>query len=295
MISKVHLAFGATMLVAMSAAVSAVVFSNWDPFPPTDYEDCAGRAAKTAKSKDGLSVLLSLCRSEFKGRRKPIGGGYAYYDESCSDLGAFTIKGPNPTPSEIRDINQQCLSHLQALQEAEAEKERRAYEVAEQKRRAQRAAQETRDRQLRAAQEARDQQLQAAQEARDRQLQAAQEARATAERQRQIRKSSAMSGVQVRAAGFKCWYVYSDGTCPPYVNMKVEVTNGSKESLSSVTFGLAFVPTDGACPSSYAEKHTLNLTLSSGETRGDYIERIDAALSKFRICTAVVDLRFVGE
>jgi hypothetical protein len=72
LISKTQVIFGAIILVAMSAALSAFVFSNWDPFPPTDYEDCAGRAAKTAKSKDGLSVLLSLCRSEFKGRRKPI-------------------------------------------------------------------------------------------------------------------------------------------------------------------------------------------------------------------------------
>jgi hypothetical protein len=287
MISKVHLAFGATMLVVITAAVSAFVFSNWDPFPPTDYEDCAARAAKGAKSKDGLSVLLSICKSEFKGRRKPIGGGYAYYDETCSDLGAFTIKGPNPTPTEMRDINQQCLTHLQALEEIEAEKEQRAYEAAERRRRAEQVAQEERNRRF-----------QAAQEAKDRELQAAQEARAVVEQQRLLRKASAIGGVKVRPAGFECWHGYRDletGTCGPKVDMKVEVTNGSKELLSKIVIGLAFVPTNSACPSSYAEKHTLNLTLSPGETRPIKVEFLDTALSKLRVCAAVVDVRFSGE
>jgi hypothetical protein len=52
---------------------------------------------------------------------------------------------------------------------------------------------------------------------------------------------------------------------------------------------------DSACPSSYAEKRTLNLTLSPGETRPTTIDYIDAALSKLRVCTAVVDVRFAGE
>jgi hypothetical protein len=281
LISKTQVISGAIILVAITAAVSAVVFSNWDPFPPTDYEDCAGRAAKTAKSKDGLSVLLSICLSEFKGRRKPIGGGYAYHHEHCSDLGAFTIKGPNPTPTEMRGINQQCSSHLQALQEIEAEKERRADELAEQKRRAQQAAQEARDRRL-----------QAAQEARDRQLQAAQEARAVAEQQRRQRKLSAMTGVQIRAAGFKCTEY---DTCDWSVDLKVEVTDGSREALSKISVGLAFVQTSSACPSLYAERHTFDLNLSPGETRATTIKYIDAALAKRRVCAAVVDLRLVDE
>ena len=164
MIPKTEVTVGAIVLVAVTAAVSAFVFSNWDPFPPTDYEDCAARAAKGAKSKDGLSVLLSICQSEFKGRRKPGGGGYAYYDEPCSDLGAFTISGPNPTPIEMKDINRQCLTHLQALREIEAEQ-------AEQKRRAQ---------------------------------QAAREAKTAAEQRRRIRALSAMTDVHVKAVGWGC-------------------------------------------------------------------------------------------
>jgi hypothetical protein len=77
--------------------------------------------------------------------------------------------------------------------------------------------------------------------------------------------------------------------------MKIEVTNGSKEALSGVSVGVAFVPTNSACPSSYAEQHKLYLTLSPGETRADKITDIDAALSKRRVCIAVVDVRLAGE
>jgi hypothetical protein len=45
------------------------------------------------------------------------------------------IKGPNPTPTEMEDINRRCLNHLEALQEIEAKE-------AEQRNRAQEAAQE---------------------------------------------------------------------------------------------------------------------------------------------------------
>jgi hypothetical protein len=307
-ISKLQTVFGAAILIVATAAVTTVVISRWNPFPPEDYEDCATRAAKDARSKDALSVLLSICTSEFKGRRKP-GGGYTYHD-NCRDR-AVDIKGPNPTPTELEDIQHQCFMYIEAQQRVEAEQERRAAELAEQKRRAQQRAQEERNRQLQAAQEERNRQLQAAQEERNRQLQAAQvaqeernrqlqaaqEAKAAAERQRQLRKISAMSGVKVRLAGFDC-PVYSfdvrTQTCVQSVDMKVEVTNGSKEALSSVSIGLAFV-SDNACPSSYAEKHTLDLTLSPGETRPTKIEFIDVSLSKLRVCTAVVDVRLAGD
>jgi len=64
---------GAAVLIIV-AAVAALVATKWDNlFPPTDYEDCAVRAAKGATSKDSLLVLLSLCDSEFKDRRKAGG------------------------------------------------------------------------------------------------------------------------------------------------------------------------------------------------------------------------------
>jgi hypothetical protein len=104
------------MLIVVSAAVSAFVMSNWNPFSPKDYEDCAARAAKEAKSKDGLSVLLSVCRSQFEGRRK-AGGAYTYYD-SCQDK-TFDIKGPNRNAGELKNINEECLAYLDKQAAAE--------------------------------------------------------------------------------------------------------------------------------------------------------------------------------
>jgi hypothetical protein len=267
LISKLRLGMGAAVLIVATAAVTATVMSRWNPFPPQDNEDCAARAARDAKSKEALSVLLSMCSSEFKARRK-AGGGYAFYD-SCQDR-AVDIKGPDPTPAELNIIKQQCSIYIEAQEQIEAEQKQRAAELAEKKRREQ----------------------QAAQEARDRQLQAAQEARAAAAQQRQLRKFSAMAGVHVKPAGFKCSLV---DICDLYVDMKVEVTNASKEALSSVSIGVAFVPTNSGCPSSYAEQHTLHLTLSPGETRADTIDNIDAALSKRRVCVTVVDIQLAGE
>jgi hypothetical protein len=89
--------------------------SKWDNlFPPTDYEDCAAHAAKTAKSKEALSVLISVCESEFRARRKD---GYDYY-KSCPgrrfDIGGtFNIKGPK-TPDEQRYMEGQCSAAIEA-------------------------------------------------------------------------------------------------------------------------------------------------------------------------------------
>jgi hypothetical protein len=89
---------GATVLIVATAAITAIVLSKWDNlFPPTDYEECAERAAKTAKSKDALAILVSTCNSKFVGRHKPT-GGYTYFDgRQARD---FNIAGPNPTPQE---------------------------------------------------------------------------------------------------------------------------------------------------------------------------------------------------
>jgi hypothetical protein len=136
LISKLRAVLGVAILIIATAAISAIIASKWNLFPPMDYEDCAARAAKDVKSKDALSVLLSLCDSEFKGRRKP-GGGYAYYNScrgSTFDLGrTFDIKGPNPSSDEQKYMKDQCLADIYAdtqaaEQEAEAARKNRASE-----------------------------------------------------------------------------------------------------------------------------------------------------------------------
>jgi hypothetical protein len=114
------IAAGAAALIAATAAITAIVVTEWNLLPPRDYEDCAARAAKDAGSKDALSVLLSICRSPFKARRKS-GGGYAYYDR-CQDR-TFDIKGPNPTADEQKYIREQCFTFLDAQARVAAEKE----------------------------------------------------------------------------------------------------------------------------------------------------------------------------
>jgi hypothetical protein len=209
LIPKVRTLLGAAILIA-ATTVSTIVVSKWNLFPPKDYEECAARAAKDAKSKDGLSVLLSICASDFKGRRK-AGGGYAYYD-SCQHR-TFDIKGPNPTPDEVHYVKLQCLNYL----DAEA---RAAAEEAEAERKAQ----------------------QAAQEAREMRQQAEREARVEATRRLRDRKIWAIRDIHVTPA-FDC-----RGSLT-FCSKKFKVTNGSNEALSGVLIGLAFAPTtNAACP-----------------------------------------------
>jgi hypothetical protein len=246
--AKLTAGISAAILIVATAAITATVVSKWNSLPPRDYEDCAGRAAKDAKSKDALGVLISICSSEFKGRRK-AGGSYTYYEE-CEDR-TFDINGPNPTPDEMKSMKKQCLAHL----EAEAW-------IADQEQ---------------AAQEARRQEQQAAQEARQSALQA--------------RKSAAMKGIRVTPVGFEC----SDAKAPcDFSNLKIEVTNESKEALSDETIGLAFVPTNGTCPSSYAERQNLSVIVSPGETRRTIIIMIPAAFTKLRVCVGLLDVQYAG-
>src|SRR5690349_18005891 len=81
-------------------AVAAVVLvwrSGWTPFPPRDYEECAENAAKSAKSKEALGVLVSSCASKFVGRLN-VRGGYSYYDGRQNR--EFNIVGPNSSKEE---------------------------------------------------------------------------------------------------------------------------------------------------------------------------------------------------
>ncbi len=257
--------------MVVTAVISAIVVSQWSNlFPPQDYEDCAARAAKDAKSKDGLSVLLSICSSEFKGRRI-VGGGYAYYD-ACQNR-TFEIKGPNPTPDEQKHISEQCSAHLDAVAKRE-ESERKARE---------------------AAQEARAKQLQLEQEARVKQLQLEEQARAAEAIRLQNRKSLVMPNIHITAKSFKCWPFFSRcDNANDTVSMEVEIANQSKEAISNILFGLASAPAGGSCPQSYAEKKELDVSLSPGETRPfDVI--VNVGFSQHPICFKVIDVNFAGD
>jgi hypothetical protein len=276
LISTARAIFGAAILIIATAAVTAIVVTKWDNlFPPRDYEDCAARAAKDAKSKDALSVLLSLCDLEFKGRRKP-GGGYAYYN-NCPyrtfDIGdTFDIKGPNPTPDEQKLMRDQCLAAMEANRQA-AEEEAEAA-----RRRAEQQAEAARKADLAVA------------------YQAARESTATAAAANALalRKSQTIQGVNVTAKSFECSLPWEKSCTVNMVDMEFEVTNRSKEALSGILIGLAAGPANGSCPSSYAETHAIRIPLSSGETRVFKVNNLNAALSQ-RLCIKVVDVQFAGD
>ncbi len=83
--------------------------AQWWHRTPTDFEECADAAEKSA-SKEERTAALAECNAKFAGRRKP-GGGYTYYD-FMQDR-SFDIAGPNPTPEEQKRIDEQYTVYLE--------------------------------------------------------------------------------------------------------------------------------------------------------------------------------------
>lgn len=82
----------------------------WKIYAPKDYEDCATSAEQPGLSKQDKAKILSDCDAKFAGRRKP-GGGYAYFDFMQNR--SFDIAGPNPTPEELKKMDQEYLGYLE--------------------------------------------------------------------------------------------------------------------------------------------------------------------------------------
>jgi hypothetical protein len=81
----------------------------WALHGPSDFEECAESAERTAATKETRASLLSECEAKFAGRRKP-GGGYTYYDFMQNRH--FDIAGPNPTQEEQKHIDEQYAEFL---------------------------------------------------------------------------------------------------------------------------------------------------------------------------------------
>lgn len=80
----------------------------WGARAPADFEECADSAEKV-ESKEARTAALSECNAKFAGRRKP-GGGYSYFDFMQNRN--FDIAGPNPTPEEQKQIDEQYTAYL---------------------------------------------------------------------------------------------------------------------------------------------------------------------------------------
>jgi hypothetical protein len=96
-------------LALCAALLPARSNAQWWKHAPRDFEECAESAGRTATSKETRASLMSECDAKFAGRRKP-GGGYSYYDFMQDRH--FDIAGPNPTPEELRQIDEHYTEFL---------------------------------------------------------------------------------------------------------------------------------------------------------------------------------------
>jgi hypothetical protein len=103
----------ALLFVASAASVvlqpSRAHAEWWGSRGPVDFEECADSAEK-ATTKEARKFALSQCNAKFAGRRKP-GGGYTYFDFMQNR--SFDIAGPNPTPEEQKQIDEQYTAFLE--------------------------------------------------------------------------------------------------------------------------------------------------------------------------------------
>jgi hypothetical protein len=81
----------------------------WGAHTPADFEECAD-SAEQAATREQKAAQLTECNAKFAGRRKP-GGGYTYFDFMQNR--SFDIAGPNPTPEEQKQIDEQYTAFLE--------------------------------------------------------------------------------------------------------------------------------------------------------------------------------------
>lgn len=96
-------------LIGCAVLWSSQALAQWWSHKPADFEECADMADKAA-AKEARAAALSECNAKFAGRRKP-GGGYIYFDFMQNR--SFDIAGPNPTPDEQKQIDEQYAAYLE--------------------------------------------------------------------------------------------------------------------------------------------------------------------------------------
>jgi hypothetical protein len=271
--------FGSSLIIgvigaaAALAVVAAVLIwhSDWNPFLPKDYEECIESAAKSAKSKEALSILLSSCGSKFVGRRDGR-GGYVYFD-SRQDRN-FDIARPNPTSDEWAFVDKAYNQHLADIAKND---EIQRLKLAEQQR--QQYEQYQRAVNAEADQQRRQQQAEAEQQRRQQQAQAALD----------MRREAAAKRVEVTNSSIEC--NYGPYTCGTY-KLTVMIKNQSTENIAAMSLGWAFVSSqDQNCPNSLPTKQQEKITLRPGDTTVLNIEGYDGPPSTpVRYCIKVTDV-----
>ena len=220
-------------------------------------------AAKEAKSKDALAILLSSCELQFRGRRKPT-GGYTLYDNRQNRY--FDIKGPNPTPAEVDYIDRQYSAYISA----QAEYERLQQEEAERRAATRRS-------------EAERQRVET-----ERQRFEAQIAKA----EFQKRQQTALPKIEVTSKSIECRF--GPSTCGIYT-LTIGIRNRSQERISALSFGWVFLPADESnCPTSVQTKRRERVELSPNGTTAINIDGHDGpGRGQFRYCVQVTGAEIV--
>ncbi|MCS3929588.1 hypothetical protein M2175_004619 [Bradyrhizobium elkanii] len=249
----------ATVCFFCALICTPAVAQWWNPFAPSDYEECAEGAAKSAKTNEALRILIAACSSKFAGRRK-LGGTYTYFDARQNR--SFEIKGPNPTSDELKFIDSEYASYAQLemellAQQAEAERQRqRELATAEFQRQKERADQEVR-----------------------RQIYASELTQ---------RGRVAASLLRANMDRLDCLYPALD-SCDHF-EVTVSVKNTSKEIVTSFMVGWTFISQEtSSCPTSIPGKKQQNVRLRPNDTTVLNIKGFDGPKStKARICVGIV-------
>ena len=101
------------LAIILSLLISETA-SAWNLFGPKDFESCQEEAARDAKSKDALSILIDSCDSNYPARRKPQ-GGYYYYDFETKKY--YDVSGPKPSKKDWEAIEKARLDAKKVEQE----------------------------------------------------------------------------------------------------------------------------------------------------------------------------------
>ena len=107
----------ATILsIATVACLSSQASAQWwNPLAPSDYEECAEKAAKEGKTAGGLSILLQACNTTFPARRDKSGKGYIYYDSQMSQ--SIKVDSPSLSDRDKKRIEEAHQEHLKREKE----------------------------------------------------------------------------------------------------------------------------------------------------------------------------------
>lgn len=272
----------AAAVLLMSSPIFAPVapaHADWRSwlFGPKDYEECAENAAREAKSKDALAILLSSCESKFTARRKRT-GGYTFYDTRQNRY--FDVKGPNPTPAELEYIEREYSAYIAA--EAEWERMQREYKREEAER--QSAMKQAEAERQRAEAERRRAEA-------ERQAAIAQ----AAKREFQERQRNASLKLQVTSSSVECSRISSMASSCLVYKLTIGIRNRSVERVSALSLGWAFLPTkESNCPTSLPTKRRQEVKLSPDDTTTLNIDGHDGPDSaQFRYCVMVTGAEIV--